>query len=229
MEEVSTAAPELTARGRASRARIVQAATRLMLEQGVNATSVEDVLAAAGASKSQLYHYFNGKQQLVQAVIEAAAAAVFAAQLPFVDTLDSWEAIEGWCNHIISLKERNGCALGCPLGTLTSELAATDEAARALLADSYDRWESHLRTGLTAMRGQGLLEPSAEIDVLATATMASLQGGLLLAKATQSVRPLRIALDAAVAYLRTFQTPPQTGRPRSAIPNLSKENRRGRL
>ena len=57
------------------------------------------------------------------------------------------------------------------------------------------------------MREQGVLDPSAEVDVLATATMASLQGGLLLAKANQSVRPLRIALDAAVAYLRTFQTP----------------------
>ncbi len=227
MEEVSTPAPELTTRGRASRARIVQAATGLMLERGVNATSVDDVLAAAGASKSQLYHYFSSKHDLVQAVIEAATEAVFNAQRPFVDTLDSWEAIEAWCEHIIGLKERSGCALGCPLGTLTSELAATDEAARNLLADSYDRWERHLRNGLAAMRDDGLLEPSADIDVLATATMASLQGGLLLAKANRSVRPLRIALDAAVAYLRTFQAP-ATSRRQPMNPALPKESHRGR-
>ncbi len=214
MEEVSTAASELTSRGRASRARIVQAATTLMLERGVKATSVDDVLAAADASKSQLYHYFASKHALVQAVIEAATESVFAAQRPFIDTLDSWEAIEAWCAHIIGLKERNGCALGCPLGTLTSELAATDEAARTLLADSYDRWEHHLRTGLASMREQGALDPSADVDLLATATMASLQGGLLLAKANRSVRPLRIALDAAVAYLRTFQSPASSRRAR---------------
>lgn len=214
MEEGSTAASELTSRGRASRARIVQAATTLMLERGVKATSVDDVLAAADASKSQLYHYFDSKHALVQAVIEAATESVFAAQRPFIDTLDSWEAIEAWCAHIIGLKERNGCALGCPLGTLTSELAATDEAARTLLADSFDRWEHHLRAGLASMRERGTLDPSADVDLLATATMASLQGGLLLAKANQSVRPLRIALDAAVAYLRTFQSPASSRRAR---------------
>lgn len=214
MEDDLTPAPELTARGRASRARIVQAATKLMLEQGVSATSVEDVLEAAGASKSQLYHYFDDKRDLVQAVIEAASASVFAAQEPHLATLDSWDAIEAWCNHIVGLKERNGCSLGCPLGTLTSELAATDEAARALLAQAYDRWEAHLRDGLAAMRRNGTLQPAADVDMLATATMASLQGGLLLAKATRSVRPLRIALTAAVTYLHTFEasTPPRNAR-----------------
>ena len=139
MEDGLTPVPELTARGRASRARIVQAATKLMLERGVSATSVEDVLEAAGASKGQLYHYFDGKHDLIQAVIEAANASVLAAQEPHLATLDSWDAIEAWCDHIVGLKERNGCSLGCPLGTLTSELAATDEAARALLAQAYDR------------------------------------------------------------------------------------------
>lgn len=216
MEDGLTPVPELTARGRASRARLVQAATKLMLERGVSATSVEDVLEAAGASKSQLYHYFDGKHDLVQAVIEAASASVFAAQEPHLAALDSWDAIEAWCNHIVGLKERNGCSLGCPLGTLTSELAATDETARALLAQAYDHWEAHLRDGLAAMRRNGTLQPTADVDVLATATMASLQGGLLLAKATRSVRPLRIALAAAVTYLRTFEAPatPAGARPK---------------
>ena len=216
MEDGLTPVPELTARGRASRARIVQAATKLMLERGVSATSVEDVLEAAGASKGQLYHYFDGKHDLIQAVIEAANASVLAAQEPHLATLDSWDAIEAWCNHIVGLKERNGCSLGCPLGTLTSELAATDEAARALLAQAYDRWEAHLRDGLAAMRRDGTLQPTADVDVLATATMASLQGGLLLAKATRSIRPLRIALAAAVTYLRTFEasTTPADARPK---------------
>lgn len=225
MQEVATPSPELTARGRASRARIVQAATRLMLEQGVSATSVDEVLNVAGASKSQLYHYFGGKQQLVQAVIEAATEAVFTAQRPFVERLDSWENIEAWCDHIVELKQRNGCALGCPLGTLTSELAATDDVARGLLADAYERWEHHLRDGLAAMQARGLLVASAEVDVLATATMASLQGGLLLAKASRSVRPLRIALDAALGYLRTFAPPPEQQRRAQAG---RKETRHGR-
>ena len=45
-----------TGRGRASRERIVERAAELFAEQGVAATSLDEVLAAAGAGKSQLYH-----------------------------------------------------------------------------------------------------------------------------------------------------------------------------
>ena len=52
-----------------------------------------------------------------------------------------------------------------------------------------------------------MLADTANLDDLATATMASLQGGLLLAKTTHTTRPLRTALDAALAHIRTFATP----------------------
>ena len=47
-----------TGRGRASRERIVEHAAELFAERGVAGASLDDVLAAAGAGKSQLYHYF---------------------------------------------------------------------------------------------------------------------------------------------------------------------------
>jgi TetR/AcrR family transcriptional regulator, transcriptional repressor for nem operon len=45
-----------TPRGRATRERIVAAASELIGERGVAETSIDDVLERAGASKSQLYH-----------------------------------------------------------------------------------------------------------------------------------------------------------------------------
>ena len=64
-----------TGRGRASRERIVERAAELFAERGVAATSLDEVLAAAGAGKSQLYHYFRGRDELV-AVYPAALEAV---------------------------------------------------------------------------------------------------------------------------------------------------------
>ncbi len=213
MEQSVTAGPELTARGRASRDRIIHAATVLMLERGVAATGVDDVLVAAAASKSQLYHYFASKRDLVEAVIDHAEQAVLGAQQPLLSSLDSWEALSAWCDHIVQLKEAHGCELGCPLGTLASELVATDDDARIQLAGALQRWEDHLRTGLQRMQEQQLLEPTADLDSLATATMASLQGGLLLAKTSRTTRPLRIALDAALAHLHTAALTPTRARP----------------
>src|SRR5262249_56512309 len=58
-----------TERGRASRERIVERAAELFAERGVAATSLDEVLAAAGAGKSQLYHYFRGRDELVAAAV----------------------------------------------------------------------------------------------------------------------------------------------------------------
>ncbi|HUE95440.1 MAG TPA: helix-turn-helix domain-containing protein, partial [Longimicrobiaceae bacterium] len=60
----------VTTRGRASKARIVEAAARLMHVNGVAATSVDEVLAESGAGKSQFYHYFRTKDELVEGVLE---------------------------------------------------------------------------------------------------------------------------------------------------------------
>ena len=61
--------PRLTAKGERTRARIVEAAARLIYERGVAGTTLDDIRSAAGVSGSQLSHYFAGKDELVQAVI----------------------------------------------------------------------------------------------------------------------------------------------------------------
>ncbi|MEU6220792.1 TetR family transcriptional regulator [Streptomyces sp. NPDC047022] len=48
----------LTARGAMTRSRIVQAAAELVHVKGVNAVTLDDVRAAGGTSKSQLYDHF---------------------------------------------------------------------------------------------------------------------------------------------------------------------------
>ena len=72
-----------TRRGQASRERIVASATDLIAERGVQGTSLDDVLATAGASKSQLYHYFRDKEDLVRAVVARQTARVLAAMVQF--------------------------------------------------------------------------------------------------------------------------------------------------
>jgi TetR/AcrR family transcriptional regulator, transcriptional repressor for nem operon len=63
-------AGRLTPKGEQTRQRIVAAAAQLMFDCGISGTTIEDVRAAAGASSSQVYHYFKDKKALVEAVIE---------------------------------------------------------------------------------------------------------------------------------------------------------------
>ncbi|NED79094.1 TetR/AcrR family transcriptional regulator, partial [Streptomyces sp. SID11233] len=87
----------LTAKGRATRQRIVDATALLTRQKGVAETTLDDVRAATATSQSQLFHYFpGGRADILLAVTEHEAGQVLAAQRPFLDDLSTWESWQGW-------------------------------------------------------------------------------------------------------------------------------------
>jgi AcrR family transcriptional regulator len=201
MAAANAPAGRLTRKGLATRARIVEAAAELMFRHGVAGTSNEDVLTAAQVSNSQLYHYFPGKGSLVHAVIEHQADTIIDGQRPLLDELDSLASFRQWRDMLVELQRQRHCAGGCPLGSLSSELAEADEPARTALAASFDRWEAPIRDGLRRMRDRGELHDDTNVDRLALGTLAALQGGLLLTQAKRDVGPLEAALDLAISQI----------------------------
>jgi TetR/AcrR family transcriptional repressor of nem operon len=201
MPPASGSPGRLTRKGLATRARIVEAAAELMFRHGVGGTSNEDVLAAAHVSNSQLYHYFPDKNALVRAVIEHQADEIIDGQRPLLDELDSLAAFRQWRDMLVDLQRQRHCEGGCPLGSLSSELAETDESARTTLAASFDRWEAPIRDGLRRMRDRGELHHDTDVGRLALGTLAALQGGLLLTQAKRNVGPLEAALDLAISQI----------------------------
>jgi TetR/AcrR family transcriptional regulator, transcriptional repressor for nem operon len=201
------AAPK-TEKGRATRERIVATTARLVRENGVRGTSLDDVIDAAGVSKSQVYHYFNDKADLMRAMVSHTKAVLLDGQRPYIDRLDSWVAIEAWFDAMVAHQTALHAHGGCPIGSLVPELAEADERSREELARSLDDWQGHLVDGLRAMRDNGKLSRRADPERLGVATMAALQGGLLLTQARRDPQQLRIALDAAFAHLRGFRPAP---------------------
>jgi TetR/AcrR family transcriptional regulator, transcriptional repressor for nem operon len=193
-------AHSLTARGAATRARIVEVAADLIYAHGVERTSLDDVMAASGVSKSQLYHYFADKDALVLEVIARQTERVLEAQRPHLEALDSLPALKAWRNAIVRLSKA-AQGKGCPLGSLASELANDSEPARKRLADSFSTWRNRIENGLAKMRERGELAASADPHDLALALLSAVEGGLLLAKTAHSSRPLEIAIDMAIDHV----------------------------
>lgn len=195
----------LTARGAATRARIVDAAAALIYARGVDRTSLDEVMARSGVSKSQLYHYFKDKDALVLEVIATQTDRVIGAQQPQLGALDSLDALRAWRQSILDLNQAVDAG-GCPLGSLANEMANNSEAARARLADSFARWADAIEQGLTTMRARGDLCASADPHRLATGLLSAVQGGLLLAKTERSNRPLEIAIDMGIDHIASHST-----------------------
>jgi TetR/AcrR family transcriptional regulator, transcriptional repressor for nem operon len=195
-----------TARGRETRERIVGSAADLIRSRGVAETSLDDVIERASVSKSQLYHYFADREELLRAVVTRNCDHVLANQDPELGAFDNWKAIRAWLDKLVRLQAQRQARGGCPLGSLVGQLAESDEDARQELDASFARWELAIREGVRAMQARGKISRRANPDELATATLAAIQGGLVLTQARRDIKQLAVAADAAYAHLRSYAT-----------------------
>jgi TetR/AcrR family transcriptional repressor of nem operon len=190
-----------------TRDRILLAAAELMRVKGAAATTFDEVRAASGTSKSQIYHHFPDKEALVREVVAFWGRWRVEEQEQHLKRLNSFRGLERWRDAIVQRNALVHGAYGCVIGALASELSDQDEDARAALAAIFQNWEALLADGLERMRAGRVLHPAADPVALATAVMAALQGGYLLAQTARDSRPMEIALDMALAHVRSFAVP----------------------
>jgi AcrR family transcriptional regulator len=192
-----------TRRGRASRERIVERAAELFAERGIASTTVDDVLAAAGAGKGQFYHYFSGRDELAAAAVGYRCAQVVAGLTESLGSVSSLAGLEQALAGFIAGFEDAGMP-GCPIGTLATEVAGRNEEARLQAAAGFDDWERLLGGVLERARQGGELRADARPAVLATGLLASIEGGMVLSQARKDMASLRIAVEAGLGQVRAW-------------------------
>jgi AcrR family transcriptional regulator len=192
-----------TSKGRASRERIVESAAELVAERGVQATSLDDVRAATGVSKSQLYHYFADRDELVQSAVGFRCEQVLAGIGESLRNVTTFAQLEKALRRMVKDYEQH--PVGCPIGTLAAEVVDRNEGARLHTVAAFAAWEDLLAQALTHMRDRGELRADAKPHLLAMSVLASIEGGLLLSQVRRDAKSLRVALDGALGYLTTFK------------------------
>jgi AcrR family transcriptional regulator len=190
-----------TDRGRDAKGRILTAAATLMYERGVAAARLDDILAASGTGKSQFYHYFTSKEDLVGAVLHHQLDRILNQQQ--AHQLDTWDGLTAWFEATTTAHETSLNFHGCPLGSIANEVLEQGEPLRRQAIDAFARWEAALANALLSMQARGLLRGDADPPTLAETTIAIMQGGYLLSAVKRDSRPMRNALTAALAHLRS--------------------------
>ena len=195
--------PATTERGRKTREKILVTAAGMFHMRGVNATSVDEVLNASGTGKSQFYHYFKSKDDLLRAVVRHHVS-LWLDQSPHVRELDSFEKIQAWFDTTIQLFEDMKCQGGCPIGTMAAELSDANPLIRKELSKSLEGILSRIRSGLATMKKEKQLRRKADPDSLASFLFAAFQGGLLLSKTSRDIDLFKDSLRHAMSHLRSF-------------------------
>ncbi|MFF1634632.1 TetR/AcrR family transcriptional regulator [Leifsonia sp. NPDC058248] len=196
----------LTARGAKTRERIVTAAADLMYIRGIGATTLDDVLAASGVSKSQLYRHFAGKDEVVRAVVDLMGERVIERERNALNHVSTIAGLRRWRDALVQNNALRHGAYGCALGSFASEVADQDDVARRALLALFAEWQELLAGVLRRLQDTGTLPPEAPVDQLATGLMGALQGGYMLAQTARDVTPMATSIDMALTYIESLTT-----------------------
>jgi TetR/AcrR family transcriptional repressor of nem operon len=119
--------------------RIIAMASQEFQRNGIHATGLADVMAAAGLTHGGFYRHFQSKDQLVAeacaARLETFAEAMEAAGSKKGGLGDLRAIIERY----LTMDERDGRTDGCPLAGLGSELARADPDTRSTASAGFMR------------------------------------------------------------------------------------------
>jgi AcrR family transcriptional regulator len=199
----------LTAKGRATRDRIVQVAAGLILSDGLSALNMDTLRKAASVSGSQLAHYFTDKRALIRAVVARQTNVVldFHRQ-PMLGALDTFDDFERWIDLNMRYLRRIGYSGTPTYHALAGQLGKSDTATRETLAAGYWQWIELLEQAIQRMKGQRVLVAHADPRKLALVIVSAHQGGAALSFTYRTEWPHADAVRFAVNYLRMFAADP---------------------
>lgn len=200
-----------------TRDRIVEASTALFRSQGAVGTGLKQITNASGAPWGSLYHYFpDGKDQLIaEAIRRAGDHYAEAMRKAFAKSDTPAAAVRRYFEAAARNLTNSDFADGCPIGTVTLEVASTNDALRAVCAEVFAMLARTVADGLEAA---GIDRESSR--QFADQFLVGLEGALVLSRARRDAAPLRhagallaAAVEAATAK-PTDRTATAPGRPR---------------
>ncbi|MQY22026.1 TetR/AcrR family transcriptional regulator [Nocardia macrotermitis] len=190
----------ITAKGRATRQRIIEGAAVHLRSEDPGTVTLDDIRAITGTSKGQIFHYFpGGKEELLVAVAHYEADRVLEDQQPHLGALTSWAAWERWREAVLARYRAQG--RHCPLGSLMSQVGTTAGAAE-VVGILLTQWCEHIRRGIVAMQTAGLVSDRIDPDAVAMTFVAAIQGGVQVLRTTGSITYLETAMNTLIDHLR---------------------------
>ncbi|MBD1545268.1 TetR/AcrR family transcriptional regulator [Roseibium aggregatum] len=178
-----------------TREQIVEAADQLFYRQGYEHTSFSDIAGAVKISRGNFYYHFKTKDEILDAVIAQRLKNTRAM-------LDQWEAdgatpaerITCFIKILITNQSKI-MAYGCPVGTLTGELAKLGHPAQSDAGRLFTLFREWLAEQFTA------LGRKADADQLAMHLLSRSQGAATLANAFHDEAFVTSEVDKMCAWL----------------------------
>jgi TetR/AcrR family transcriptional regulator, transcriptional repressor for nem operon len=156
--------------------KIVESASGMLRERGVEATSVAAVMSAAGMTHGGFYRHFDSKEELLTAGLTSAFDEVISMIERKIAGDGASEGVDGYCALYLSREHAANPAIGCPAAALAGDMRHASESLREAFGGGVQRIIAALEAG---MKG-----PMKDRRAKATREFAMLAGAVMLARAS---------------------------------------------
>jgi TetR/AcrR family transcriptional repressor of nem operon len=174
--------------------RILDVATRLFRERGIDGIGVSDLMKAAGLTHGAFYGHFKSKEDLVA---QACGRSIAGMRQNWINVIDqaTGEPLEALASTYLTAKHRDGAGRGCPMAALGPEVARQGPAARRAITDELRPFLDYLSRVLPGSSA-GIRRQRA------ISTYASLVGALVVSRVVDDPVLSNEVLDAVAATMR---------------------------
>lgn len=193
-----------SAKGAATRLRILHTAADLFHKQGAVATSPDEIIEASSTGKGQFYYYFKSKEGLIHEVLQNYLNEIETNTAPLSYEITSWEDLERWFLAQIELQKRFQMKRGCPFGTIGNEVTDRDELIRQDLSLIFELAKNKLAAFFIREKAKGQLGELANEERMADFCIATIQGAMLLGKIKRDSKRAEAIVVEAVAHLKRY-------------------------
>ncbi len=164
-----------------NRAALIEAASRLFCEKGIDGVGVAEISKAAGLTHGALYAHFKSKEELSAAAF--ASATEYANAKLYAATIDGEPDLERFLATYLSTQHRDNYAGNCAMAASASEMGRQDEATSASFAEGYMVLVRAFERKVAAN------DPGADALPIAMGIVATMIGAVAVARATNKSRP----------------------------------------
>jgi TetR/AcrR family transcriptional repressor of nem operon len=189
---------------RPTKERLLDAAQRLMLAKGFEATTVDEICDAAKLTKGSFFHYFESKEQLAKEVLERFCSCTRqAAQENCSDQRDPLRRVYDYIDWMIRMSREQGIQ-GCLLGTFAQELSGTHPQIRSCCDKEFSKWSQCIQRDLDEAKAAHAPRAALDTQSLADHFIGIMEGSLILAKAKQDPKVIEKSLRHFRKYLESL-------------------------
>lgn len=177
----------------AMRRKVLDVAEAAFQEKGYHATSLGDLMKAAGVSGGALHHHFPTKKAIALAVIEErVAVAVDETWIrPVSAAASAREGVRDVFAAVADELDAQGFVRGCPLNNLAHELSLADPDLRAAMDGIFAGWRDAIAEKARDDRQRGIDDAPADPEQFAALAVAIYSGAMSMAKTAQDAAMLR--------------------------------------